>query len=236
MSAPAASGPEFVPSSPELRSGTPGVGTHEAVTVATPPFPSGEVTPGFEPCPPQNVDVCPACLDPVGGRPGHGMPLACMRAFIPCLVPCSFPCSRAAHAVRSTVGSSCRSFSPSVGRRLCLNSVVLRRCFCLGSCLSLRPCRMLLPWMVDVFLRPKPCWCRRSVRRALPCRPTGLCIFGGCWGDALHRTAMSPPPLRKRCCKSSSASVLLLTCLCWLIVGVRALSPRHRWSRCSPLR
>ena len=24
---------------------------------------------------------------------------------------------------------------------------------------------MLLPWMVDAFLRPKPCWCRRSVRR-----------------------------------------------------------------------
>ena len=62
-------------------------------------------------------------------------------------------------------------FSPSVGRRLCLNSVVLRRCLCLGSCLSLRPCRMLLPWMVDVFLQPKPCWCRRSVRRALPCQP-----------------------------------------------------------------
>ena len=64
MSAPAASGPEFVPSSPELRSDTPRVGTNEAVTVATTPFPSGEVTP-FQPCPPQNVDVCPACLDPV---------------------------------------------------------------------------------------------------------------------------------------------------------------------------
>ena len=86
--------------------------------------------------------------------------------------------------------------------------VVLRRCLCLGSCLSLRPCRMLLPWMVDVLPRPKPCWCRRSVRRAQPCRPTRLCIFGGCWSDALHRTAMSLPPLRKRCCKFSDLSVL----------------------------
>ena len=43
MSAPAATGPEFAPSSPELRR----VGTHEAVTVGTPPFPSAEVTPGF---------------------------------------------------------------------------------------------------------------------------------------------------------------------------------------------
>ena len=89
------------------------------------------------------------------------------------------------------------------------------RCLCLGSCLSLRPCRMLLPWMVDAFLRPKACWCRRSVRRAPPCRPTRLCIFGGFWSDALHHIAMSLPPLRK-CCRSSSASVLLLTCLCWL--------------------
>ena len=73
---PAASGPEFVPSSPELRSDTPRVGTHEAVTVATPPFPSGEVTPGFEPCPPQNVAVCPACLDPVLPE-GAGPATAC---------------------------------------------------------------------------------------------------------------------------------------------------------------
>ena len=87
---------------------------------------------------------------------------------------------------------------------VCLNSVVHCRCLCLGSCLSLRPCRMLLPWMVDAFLRPKPCWCRRSVRRALPCRPTRLCIFGGFWSDALHHIAMSLPPLRKRCCRSSS--------------------------------
>ena len=43
-------GPSLCPS-PELRSDTPRVGTHEAVTVATPPFPSGEVTPGFQPCP-----------------------------------------------------------------------------------------------------------------------------------------------------------------------------------------
>ena len=76
MSAPAASGPEFVPSSPELRSDTPRVGTHEALTVATPPFPSGEVTPGFQPCSPQNVDVCPACLDPVVPE-GAGPATAC---------------------------------------------------------------------------------------------------------------------------------------------------------------
>ena len=76
MSAPAASGPELAPSSPELRSDTPRVGTHEAVTVATPPFPSGEVTPGFEPCPPQNVAVCPACLDPVLPE-GAGPATAC---------------------------------------------------------------------------------------------------------------------------------------------------------------
>ena len=76
MSAPAASGPAFAPSSPELRSDTPRVGTHEAVTVATPPFPSGEVTPGFEPCPPQNVAVCPACLDPVLPE-GAGPATAC---------------------------------------------------------------------------------------------------------------------------------------------------------------
>ena len=28
------------------------------------------------------------------------MPLACMRAFIPCPVPCLFPCPHAAHAMR----------------------------------------------------------------------------------------------------------------------------------------
>ena len=86
-----------VPSSPELRSGTPRVGTHEAVTVATPPFPSGEVTPGFEPCPPQNVDVCPACLGlvvaegagpatacrwPVCGHSHHALCLARSRAHV----------------------------------------------------------------------------------------------------------------------------------------------------------
>ena len=65
-----------MPSSPELRSDTPRVGTNEAVTVATTPFPSGEVTPGFQPCPPQNVDVCPACLDPVVPE-GAGPATAC---------------------------------------------------------------------------------------------------------------------------------------------------------------
>ena len=44
--------------------------------MATPPFPSGEATPGFQPCPPQNVDVCPACLDPVVPE-GAGPATAC---------------------------------------------------------------------------------------------------------------------------------------------------------------
>ena len=46
--------------------------------------------------------------------------------------------------------------------------------------------------VVDVFLRPKPCWRRRSVRRALPCRPTRLCIFGG----AMPYTAQLCPCLQ----------------------------------------
>ena len=68
-------------------------------------------------------------------------------------------------------------FSPSVGRRLCLNSVVLRRCLCLGSCLSLGPCRMLLPWMVAVFPRPKHC-CGRSAH-ATGGPAAARCVDGG---------------------------------------------------------
>ena len=73
MPVPDAAGVEFVPSSPELHLETPLVATHEALTAATPPFPGGDVTPGFQPCPLQHVDVCPACLDPAlpeGTGPG----------------------------------------------------------------------------------------------------------------------------------------------------------------------
>ena len=67
-------GPEYVPSSPELHSDTP------LVAAATPPFTSGDVTPGFQPCP--SSGPATACRWPVCGHSYHALCLARSRAHV----------------------------------------------------------------------------------------------------------------------------------------------------------